>query len=221
MYLIFKRVNPYGVIAFDTLDDIKEHTKTEVYGKYNHDESPNDYSDFKLISNPEFSYTLCDGHYKYVENVILDVSMNTSTEYYLLDEHQYAHGIWDHPSEDGKKIIFDNLKSMKKYCKSVKDNLCYMYDINNEDSNSDDKLIDEKFDELPNYDKIYNFYPSFSYTDMFNYCLKHYFKTYNNISLEKFKIIQNYQKNCLNFEIGNDLIVNFTILKIMNNSYFK
>ena len=54
MYLIFKRVNPYGVIAFDTLDDIKEAVETNVYGKYNNDKirmngSPNNYDDFMMI----------------------------------------------------------------------------------------------------------------------------------------------------------------------------
>lgn len=67
MYLIFKRANSYGVISFDTLDDIKESVETEVYGKYNNDKtringSHNNYADFTIISNPIFPYKLCDDY---------------------------------------------------------------------------------------------------------------------------------------------------------------
>lgn len=71
-------MNLYGVIAFDTLDNIKEATKTEVYRKYNYDKTRINGS---------------SNNYQCVKNVILDVSMNSSTEYYLLDDHHYVHGV--------------------------------------------------------------------------------------------------------------------------------
>ena len=51
MYLIFKRLNPTSVILFNSLDEIKEATETEVYGKYISDETrssgtENNYSNF-------------------------------------------------------------------------------------------------------------------------------------------------------------------------------
>jgi len=97
MYLIYKRINQCSVILFNSLDDIKEATKIDVYGKYNHDEtiisgSNNDYSDFKLITNPKFPYILCD-NYDYVKNIILDVCKNQTSEYYLLYGNHYAHGV--------------------------------------------------------------------------------------------------------------------------------
>jgi hypothetical protein len=67
--------------------------------------------------------------------------MNSSTEYYLLDDHHYVHGVWVLPSVDGTKIIFNNLESMKKYCKSIKDKwfkfynwkwlFCWFYNLEN------------------------------------------------------------------------------------------
>lgn len=41
------------------------------------------------------------------------------------------------------------------------------------------------------------------------------------MSLEKFKLIKNYEENGLNFTIGNDFFVDFTIWKIKNNTYWK
>lgn len=233
MYLIYKRVNPCGVVAFDTLNDIKEAIETEVYGKYNHDKtrisgSPNDYIDFTIISNPSFPYKLCDEHDS-VKNIILDVSENLNSnpnpnpnpEYYLLCVHHYAHGVWDYPTVDGTKIIFNDLKSMKEYCKRIQEKLCYLDGNTDDDRYLDEQLIDEKIDELPNCEEKDNLYPSSSYTYILNHCLKHDKKTYDNISLEKFKLIQHYQENGFDFTIGNDFFVDFTIYKIKNNSYWK
>lgn len=71
----------------------------------------------------------------------MDVSENPNIEYYLLDEHRYAHGVWDYPIRDGTKFIFNNLESMKEYCKSVQKNLCYLYDNRNDDYYLDEQLI--------------------------------------------------------------------------------
>ena len=43
-----------------------------------------------IISNQTFPYELCNG-YSSIKNIILDVSENHNTEFYLLNEHQYAH----------------------------------------------------------------------------------------------------------------------------------
>lgn len=227
MYLIFKRVNPYGVIAFDTLDNIKEAVKTEVYGKYNNDKtrisgSPNNYDDFTIISNPSFPYKLCDD-YNLIKNIILDVSENTNSnpEYYLLEEYHYAHGVWDYPTVDGTKIIFNDLESIKEYCKSVQKKLCYLDGNTDDDYYLDEQLIDKKINELPNFKENDNLYPSSSYANMFIQCLGRDEETYKNISFEKFKQIQHYQENGFDFEIGNDFYVNFTIYKIKNNTYWK
>jgi hypothetical protein len=208
------------------LDDIKEAVETEVYGKYNRDEtrisgSPNNYTDFTLITNPSFPYKLCDD-YNSVKNIILDVSENPKSEYYLLYEHHYAHGVWDIPTVDGTKIIFNDLKSMKEYCKSVQEKINYMWmDGEDNEYQLDEQLIDKIFDELPDYKEKNNLYTSSSYTNMLNHCLERDEKTYNNISLEKFKQIQHYQENGFDFTIGNDFFVNFTIYKIKNNTYWK
>lgn len=180
MYLIYKHVNPSSVILFNSLDDIKESIKTEVYGKYNHDKtrisgSENNYLDFKLISNPTFPYILCDNYCKYIKNDILNIYENQKSEYYLLEEHQHAHGVWDFTSVDCKKIIFDDLESMKKYYKSVKEKLQYIYrDYYNDvdDDISDDKLIDKKFNELLNYKEKVNSHDSNYYEIFLNYLKK-------------------------------------------------
>lgn len=245
MYLIFKRLNPTSVILFNSLDEIKEATETEVYGKYISDETrssgtENNYSNFELISNSTFPYVLCEG-YNYIKNIILDVSKKTGSEYYLLDEYEYAHGDWNWPSIDGKKIIFDDLNEMKKYCKSVQENLRYLDGdclpgdcLSGDclpgdclsDYKLDEKLIDEKFIELENY-KGGN-YPegltqrdSKFYTYHYNKTIKKYEKDYKNVSLEKFKLVLDYMHEAFNFTIGNDFHVDFTIHKIKNNTYWK
>lgn len=225
MYLIFKRANPYGVIAFDTLDDIKEAVETEVYGKYNNDKtgiigSPNNYADFTIISNPTFPYKLCN-NYSPIKNIIFDVSETPNTEYYLLFEHHYAHGVWDYPAVDGIKYIFNDLESIKEYCKSVQKKLSYLNGNIDDDYYLDEQLIDKKFDELPNHKDKDNLHSSGWYANMLNNCLERNEKIYNNISLEKFKLIQDYQENGFNFEIGNDFYVDFRIYKIKNNTYWK
>ena len=225
MYLIYKRVNPRGVISFDTLDDIKEAVETEVYGKYNYDKSIilgtlNNYADFTIISNPTFPYELCDD-YNSIKNVILDVSEKPNLEYYLLYEHHYAHGVWNYPTVDGTQIIFNDLKSMKEYCESVQKKLCYLNGNTDDDYYLDEQLINEKFDELPNYKEKENLWPSDHYTKMLNYNLERYEEIYKNISLEKFKLIKDYQESGFDFTIGNDYYVDFTIYKIKNNTYWK
>lgn len=222
MYLIFKRVNPYGVIAFDTLDNIKEATETEVYGKYNYDKtmilgSHNNYSDFTIIFNPTFPYKLCDD-YKEMKNIILDVSNNSEIEYYLLVEQRSAHGVWTYPTIDETIYIFDDLKTMKEHCKSVQEKLHYLNGNEDDDIILDKKLIDEKIDELSNYKD--NLYPSSIYEKKLN-DWKIDDKTYNNISLEKFKLVQHYQENSFDFTIGNDFYVDFIVYKIKNNTYWK
>lgn len=225
MYLIYKRVNPCGVISFDTLDDIKEAVETEVYGKYNYDKSiilgtPNNYADFTIIPNPTFPYELCDD-YNSIKNVILDVSEKPNLEYYLLCEHYYAHGVWNYPTVDGTQIIFNDLKSMKEYCESVQKKLCYLNGNTDDDYYLDEQLINEKFDELPNYKEKENLWPSDHYAKMLNYSLEDYEEIYKNISLEKFKLIKDYQESGFDFTIGNDHYVDFTIYKIKNNTYWK
>lgn len=225
MYLIFKRSNPYGVIAFDTLNNIKEAIENEVYGKYNYDEtmilgSHNNYNDFTIISNPTFPYKLCDDCNS-MKNIILDVSNNPEIEYYLLVEHHSAHGVWAYPTIDGIKFIFDDLNTMKEYCKSVQEKLHYLYGDEDDDIILDKKLIDKKFDELSNYKEKDNLYPSSIYENMLNDCLKIDEKTFKNISLKKFKLLQHYQENSFDFQIGNDYYVTFIVYKIKNNIYWK
>ncbi len=249
MYLIYKRLNPTSVILFNSLDEIKEATKTEVYGKYNPDETrssgtENNYSNFELISNPTFPYVLSKG-YNCVQNVILDVSKNTAPEYYLLDDFEYAHGDWSWPSIDGDKIIFDNLDEMKKYCINVQKNMRYLDNCSSgdclpgdclpgdclpdnylSDYKLDEKLIDEKFIELENYQggnypEGLNLRDSKFYTYHYNKTIKKYEKDYRNISPEKFKLVLDYMHGAFNFTIGNDFHVDFTIHKIKNNTYWK
>lgn len=230
MYLIFKRTNPCEVISFNSLDDIKEATKTGVYGKYNYDGtringSPNDYSDFTIISNPKFPYELCD-NYSPMKNIILDTSNNPLLTYYLLDEHRFAHGDWTYPSIDKKKLIFDDLIKVKKYCKSVSENLSYMYFDNCDDpKQTDNELIDEKINELENHKKknIVDFeFRIRNSEETFKRLLKEYEKDFNSISFEKFKLMGYKKEKCeINFDIGNDFFVNFTISKIKNSSYWE
>lgn len=227
MYLIFKRVNPYGVITFDTLDNIKEAVETDVYGKYNNDKirmngSPNNYADFTIISNLTFFYELCNG-YNSIKNVRLDASEKPNTEYYLLNEHHYAYGVWDYPRVDGTKFIFDDLVKIKEYCKSVQKKLHYLDDDDYllDKKLIDKKSIDEKINEQSNYKEKDNLYHSSYYANMLNYYLKHNKEEYKNISLEKFKVIQHYTENSIEFTIRNDFFVDFIIYKIKNNTYWK
>lgn len=181
MYLIFKRKNNYGFSIFYSLDDIKKAVQTEFYGKYKYDEKTktelkNDYDDFTIIKNPVFPYEISN-NYLGMKNIIFDV--NEEENYYLLDEHHYAHGVWDYPSMDGKKLIFNNLIEIKKYCENVVNKTQYMdyysdnrYICENESRIEDLELIKKKFEE------------------------------------------NEFDKNIIDFTIGNDYFCVFTISKI-------
>lgn len=93
MYLIYKAENP-RIFIFDNLEQIEKSTEKTNYGKYNYNGKNNHYTSFTIIENPEFPYVLCDDHND-LDNIILDVSEQPDKKYYLLSEHEYAHGVWD------------------------------------------------------------------------------------------------------------------------------
>ena len=129
---------------------------------------------------------------------------------------------------------------MKEYYKSVQEKLPYLdivYDYllddnedneDNEDNKElfldqksfDKKLIDKKINKLSNYKEKDNLYFDSYYANMLNYYSKNS-EEYKNMSLEKFKLIQHYNENAIQFTIGNDFFVDFTIYKIKNNTYWK
>ena len=155
MYLIFKRKNPYGIVKYNSLDEIKEAVEKEIYGKYKYNtkkgtELKNNYEDFEIIKEPSFPYKLCDDNSgPGIKNIILEV--NREKNYYLLDENKYAHGVWNWPSIDGTKIIFDDPKQIKEYCKNIVNETSYMNDSN---SVSDNDLIVNKIKNIDKKTKI-------------------------------------------------------------------
>ena len=196
MYLIFKREDPYGIVAFHSLNDIENAVKKEIYGEYNYDEKTetllkNNYTDFTIIKNPEFPYTICDNYYKDIGNIILDVS--EQKQYYLLDEHHYAHGVWDWPTMDGKKLIFNDLIEMKKYCEDIVDKTPYLDGCEDSDYLSDLEQIDIKFNVLEDY------------------------KNLNDNKLQKEIPCSIDDQDNIHFTIGNDFYVDFTISKIKSS----
>ncbi len=148
MYLIFKRKKPYGIIKFNSLDEIKEAVKKGVYGGYGYNKK-NNYESFEIIKEPSFPYKLCDENGLGMTNIILEV--NIEKNYYLLDENKHAHGVWNWPSVDGTKIIFDDPIQIKEYCKKIVDETLYLYESN---SVSDYGLIRNKIKNIDKESKI-------------------------------------------------------------------
>ncbi len=207
MFLIFKRENPYGPVIFYSLDDIKKSIKSgEIYGEYKWDSEnkchiKNKYKDFEIIENPEFPIILCD-KYSVIENIIYDIGDSYNNTYYFMDKHSYAHGVWSWPTEDGTKLIFDNLIDMKYYCKDIVRNGRYLNGSNDMCRINDMKLIVKKMNKLAgdnlelhekivDNDKEYNEYHEY-YSDRNN----------------------NDTEDKIEFKIGNDFHVSFTISKI-------
>lgn len=155
MFLIFKRANPQNMVMFNSLDEIKDAIKTEIYGKYNYDdklntEIKNDFKDFTIIKNPKFTFLLCNDDeedHLSIQNIILDISNLEKKTYYLLDEH-FQDDEMDLPTVDGKKLIFNNLTKMKKYCKYIVYKNVYFYGYYDNNRELDYKLIEEMINKL-------------------------------------------------------------------------
>jgi hypothetical protein len=183
---------------FNYLDDIEKEVKNTIYGKYKYDIDTkttlkNDYTDFTIIKNPEFPYELCN-NYRGIDNIILNVSEQEQKNYYLLKEHSYSHGVWDLPTVDGKMLIFNNLVEIKKYCENVVNETIYLDMDEDIDRLYDIQLINIKFNGLKDY------------------------KQPINIELqEKIHCDNDDDEYNINFTIGNDFYVDFTVSKIENN----
>lgn len=229
MYLIYKRTkrlnielfnsydelkkslekNIYTVVLFNSLNEIKEALEKDIYGEYKYckktkKELKNNYEDFEIISNSIFPYELCN-NYSHIKNIILNISEKPICNYYLLNEHHYTQGVNDYQSNDGKKLIFDNLIDMKKYCESKINELPYIKFYFNDGSDlnckeEDYKKIDVKFNMLKDYQDL-NL--DFKIT---NLELKNKINNYSDSNFDNDEKIK--------FTIGNDFYVEFTIKKI-------
>lgn len=209
MFLIFKRENPYGPVIFYSLDDIKKSIKSgEIYGEYKWDSEnkchiKNKYKDFEIIENPEFPIELCD-KYSVIENIIFDIGNSYNNTYYFMDKHSYAHGDWSWPTEDGTKLIFNDLNSVKKYCKDIVQNETYLDGQEDMDRINDTKLVIKKMnklagDNLELHEKIVDNDEEYDKDHDYYEC----YERRNNDTEDK-----------VSFEIGNDFYVCFTISKI-------
>lgn len=217
MYLIFKRENPYGVVIFNSLDQIEKAVKNEIYGERKYDKKnkmrlQNDYIDFTIIKNLEFPYKLCDNN-SYIKNIILHV--NQQKKYYLLDEHHYAHGVWDYSGFDGKKLIFNDLIEMKKYCENVVNQLSYLNGYYDNDRISDLELINLKFNKLKDYQILDSKTEPVTET-----ASETATKTISLELQEKIDYCNGIDENedKIHFSVGNDFYVDFTISKILPNN---
>ncbi len=118
-----------------------------------------------------------------------------------MDKHSYAHGVWDWPTIDGTKLIFNDLIEIKKYCKNVVYEETYLCGQDDMDRAYDIKLVIKKMnklagDNLDLHEKIIEKEGEYDENN-------DYYGHDNDDTEHKVK-----------FEIGNDFYVSFTISKI-------
>lgn len=156
-YSNYTRMAYMNIVLYQSLDEIKESIeKKSIYSGYSSTNQINPYSLFNLVECNSFPFIICGigSHLNNINSILHILNTNTS-QLFLLEEHCYAHGMWEFPEYPlGKMVLFDNIGDVKKYCSFIiRDNNNNYFNISNqpkEDIQNDYKQIENSTYELEN-----------------------------------------------------------------------